>query len=63
MRLNTLHNLHFYQTFFRNMRAAIEAGKFGEYKRKVGGGLRIGSARKWGRGLTGLPFSSIYLVP
>jgi queuine tRNA-ribosyltransferase len=34
MRLNTLHNLHFYQTFFRNMRAAIEAGKFGEYKRK-----------------------------
>lgn len=34
MRLNTLHNLHFYQTFFGNMRAAIEAGKFGEYKRK-----------------------------
>jgi queuine tRNA-ribosyltransferase len=34
MRLNTLHNLHFYQTFFRNMRAAIEAGKFQEYKRK-----------------------------
>jgi queuine tRNA-ribosyltransferase len=34
MRLNTLHNLHFYQTFFRNMREAIESGTFGEYKRK-----------------------------
>lgn len=34
MRLNTLHNLHFYQTFFRHMRASIEEGKFGEFKRK-----------------------------
>jgi queuine tRNA-ribosyltransferase len=34
MRLNTLHNLHFYQTFFRNMRSAIEKGTFGEFKRK-----------------------------
>ncbi len=34
MRLNTLHNLHFYQTFFRNMREAIEKSTFGEFKRK-----------------------------
>lgn len=32
MRLNTLHNLHFYQTFFRNMRAAIEKGEFKKFK-------------------------------
>jgi queuine tRNA-ribosyltransferase len=34
MRLNTLHNLHFYQTFFRNMRASIEAEAFGNFKKK-----------------------------
>jgi len=32
MRLNTLHNLHFYQTFFNNMRASIEAGEFKKFK-------------------------------
>ncbi len=32
MRLNTLHNLHFYQTFFKNMRASIEAGEFQKFK-------------------------------
>ena len=32
MRLNTLHNLHFYQTFFMNMRASIEAGEFKKFK-------------------------------
>jgi queuine tRNA-ribosyltransferase len=32
MRLNTLHNLYFYQTFFRSMRAAIEAGEFRQFK-------------------------------
>jgi queuine tRNA-ribosyltransferase len=34
MRLNTLHNLHFYQMFFKNMRASIEEGKFGDFKKK-----------------------------
>ena len=34
MRLNTLHNLHFYQTFFRKMRASIEEGSFGIFKRE-----------------------------
>jgi len=32
MRLNTLHNLHFYQTFFNNMRASIKAGEFNKFK-------------------------------
>ena len=32
MRLNTLHNLHFYQTFYRDMRTAIESGKFRNFK-------------------------------
>jgi len=32
MRLNTLHNLHFYQEFFRNMRTSIEAGEFQNFK-------------------------------
>jgi queuine tRNA-ribosyltransferase len=34
MRLNTLHNLYFYQDFFRKMRASLEEGKFGEFKRR-----------------------------
>lgn len=37
MRLNTLHNLYFYQDFFRQMRASIEQGRFGEFKRKRDG--------------------------
>lgn len=32
-RLNTIHNLHFYQTLMRNIRAAIEAGQFESFKR------------------------------
>lgn len=32
MRLNTIHNLYFYQDFFRKMRAAIEAGTFDHFK-------------------------------
>jgi queuine tRNA-ribosyltransferase len=32
MRLNTLHNLHFYQAFFKKMRASIEAGEFQKFK-------------------------------
>jgi len=32
MRLNTIHNLHFYQDFFRKMRAAIEEGSFDQFK-------------------------------
>ncbi len=34
MRLNTIHNLYFYQDFFRMMRAAVEEGKFGAFKSK-----------------------------
>ncbi|MCX7792923.1 MAG: tRNA guanosine(34) transglycosylase Tgt [Thermodesulfovibrionales bacterium] len=32
MRLNTLHNLHFYLNFFRKMRKAIEEGRFQDFK-------------------------------
>lgn len=34
MRLNTLHNLHFYLEFFRKMREAIENETFGNFKRE-----------------------------
>ncbi len=30
-RLNTLHNLHYYQTLMRELREAIDAGRFAEY--------------------------------
>lgn len=33
MRLNTIHNIHFYLEFFRRMRKAIEDGRFAEFKR------------------------------
>jgi len=33
-RLNSIHNLHFYQTFTREMRAAIEADCFAEWSRE-----------------------------
>lgn len=33
MRLNTIHNLHFYLSFFRQMRKAIEKRRFGEFKK------------------------------
>jgi queuine tRNA-ribosyltransferase len=32
MRLNTIHNLHFYQNFFRAMRASIEERSFERFK-------------------------------
>lgn len=34
MRLNTIHNLFFYMTFFRNMREAIGRGEFEAFKKK-----------------------------
>ncbi len=34
MRLNTIHNLHFYMEFFRQMRSSIGEGRFGEFKAK-----------------------------
>ncbi len=34
MRLNTLHNLYFYLTFFKKMREAINQKKFREFKKK-----------------------------
>ncbi len=33
MRLNTIHNLYFYLNFFRNMREAIDAGRFRNFKK------------------------------
>jgi queuine tRNA-ribosyltransferase len=32
MRLNTLHNLHFYQDFFRKMRTSIEGNAFSGFR-------------------------------
>ncbi|MBS0395212.1 MAG: tRNA guanosine(34) transglycosylase Tgt [Proteobacteria bacterium] len=32
-RLNTIHNLHFYQALMKAIRAAIEAGRFAEFRR------------------------------
>nr|MDA8173137.1 tRNA-guanine transglycosylase [Nitrospiraceae bacterium] len=32
MRLNTIHNIHFYLEFFRNMRKAIEDGRFAGFR-------------------------------
>ena len=34
MRLNTMHNLFFYQNFFKEMRAAIQIGAFSAFKEK-----------------------------
>jgi len=34
MRLNTLHNLHFYLEFFRNMREAIKKGAFESFRKE-----------------------------
>ena len=34
MRLNTIHNLHFYLDFFRQMREAIMGGRFEEFRRR-----------------------------
>lgn len=34
MRLNTIHNLYFYFSFFRNMRKSIMEGRFSEFKTK-----------------------------
>jgi len=40
MRLNTLHNLHFYLNFFRQMREAISQGVFEDFRRRQEGILR-----------------------
>jgi len=37
MRLNTLHNLHFYLAFFRKMREAIEERRFAAFKKQWDG--------------------------
>ena len=31
-RLNTIHNLHYYQELMRDIRAAIEAGRYAEFQ-------------------------------
>ena len=35
MRLNTIHNLHFYFNFFRKMRDAIKQGEFEEFRKRM----------------------------
>ena len=35
-RLNTLHNLHYYQDLMRGLREAIEGGRLAEYAARVG---------------------------
>jgi len=35
MRLNTIHNIHFFLEFFRRMREAIAAGEFGRFRNEV----------------------------
>ncbi len=34
-RLNTLHNLHYYQELMRGLRAAIEAGRFADFRAEI----------------------------
>jgi queuine tRNA-ribosyltransferase len=34
MRLNTIHNIHFYLEFFRQMRQSITEGKFTEFRKR-----------------------------
>jgi queuine tRNA-ribosyltransferase len=34
MRLNTIHNLHFYLEFMRKMREALKEDRFGEFKHR-----------------------------
>lgn len=34
MRLNSLHNLHFYLEFFRKMRDALSSGEFGQFRKE-----------------------------
>ena len=34
-RLNTLHNLHYYQELMRSLRAAIEAGRFADFRAEI----------------------------
>jgi queuine tRNA-ribosyltransferase len=40
MRLNTLHNVHFYLEFFRRMRLSIGNGEFDKFRREETGVLR-----------------------
>lgn len=40
MRLNTIHNLHFYQDFFKRMREAINSGEFAQFRKHWEGVLR-----------------------
>lgn len=42
MRLNTIHNLYFYQDFFRKIRAAISGGEFAQFKERWEGILGKG---------------------
>lgn len=43
-RLNTIHNLYFYQQLMSDIRSAIEAGRFGEFQRTFHAALREGDS-------------------
>src|SRR5450759_4584197 len=42
-RLNTLHNLHYYQVLMREMREAIEAGSFADFVERFRHGRAAGN--------------------
>jgi queuine tRNA-ribosyltransferase len=42
-RLNTLHNLHYYQTLMREMREAIQAGKFADFRARFAAARAAGT--------------------
>jgi len=52
-RLNTLHNLHFYQHLMRGMRAAISAGRFSAYRADFLARYRAGEAERAARAVPG----------
>ena len=49
-RLNTIHNLHYYQALMQQIRAAIEAGRFEEFVREFYVRLAAGDSPGEGRG-------------
>jgi queuine tRNA-ribosyltransferase len=48
--LNTMHNLYFYQRLMREIREAVEAGRFADYAAEFHALLDEGSGSKAGPG-------------
>ncbi|NOT99482.1 MAG: tRNA guanosine(34) transglycosylase Tgt, partial [Sideroxydans sp.] len=44
-RLNTIHNLHYYQELMQQIRASIEAGRFAEFQAEFHESRRRGEPR------------------